>query len=141
LARHYDEGAVHMLEAALASVLVMAALFYVNSATLWTADGRSDDLRSMSSDVLNVLEYRDNSIEHPALGFALSSAAQWSDSSDELDADIVSMLPDGVYYYLETPYGGIGQRPVDGMGICSRPLVVYGGPGNVLDCKFILWRA
>lgn len=136
-----DEGAIHMLEAALASVLVMAALFYVNSPAVVPAGDRMDDLRALSSDMLNVLEYRPNSLEHPSLGFALSSAGQWGESSGALDADISRILPAGAHYFMETPYGSIGQRPADGMRICSTPFVAYGGPGDMLDCKLMLWRA
>lgn len=141
MARSLDEGAVHMLEAIMASVLVMAALVYVNTSAAWPVRDHSDDLMVLSSDILNVLQYRANSLEHPGLGFTLSSASQWHDSSGALGADISQMLPDGVHYYMETPYGGLGQKPVEGMKICTRPFVAYGGTGIMLDCQFILWRA
>jgi len=140
LARQPDEGAVHVLEAIMASVLVIAALVYVNTSGVEARD-RPDDLVALSSDILNVLQYRANSLEHPGLGLALSSAGQWHESSGALGADIGRILPDGVYYYLETPYGGLGQKPVDGMEVCSRPFVACGGDGKMLDCRMILWRA
>ncbi len=141
MARPPDEGAVHMLEAIMASVLVMAALVYVNTSAAWPVRDHPDDLKALSSDILNVLQYRANSLEHPGLGFVLSSPGQWHDSSGAMGADIGYMLPDGVFYYLETPYGGLGQKPADGMEVCSRPFVACGGDGKVLDCKMILWRA
>lgn len=140
MARQPDEGAVHVLEAIMASVLVIAALVYVNTSGVEARD-RPDDLVALSSDILNVLQYRANSLEHPGLGLALSSAGQWHESSGALGADIGRILPDGVYYYLETPYGGLGQKPVDGMEVCSRPFVACGGDGKMLDCRMILWRA
>jgi hypothetical protein len=136
-----DDGAVHVLEAIMASVLVVAALFYVNVSMAASARDRLDGLDALSADVLNVLQYRDNSLEHPAIGFALSSPGQWHDSSGALGADIGKMLPVGVFYYLETPYGGIGQRPADGIVVCPRPFVACGGDGKMLDCTMVLWRA
>lgn len=130
-----------MIEAVMASAMIMAVLFYVNSAPLWPAGERAVGLGPLSSDLLNVLEYRTNSLEHPALGFALSSPAQWNDSSDELAGDIGRMLPAGTYYFVETPYGSIGQRPAAGPSMYVRPFVAYGGAGKMLDCKLTLWRA
>ncbi len=139
--RPHDGGAVHMLEAVLASVLVLAVLAYVNASAAWPAPGHPEDLGILSSDVLCVLQYRAGSLEHPGLGFALSSRARWHDCSGALGADIGRMLPGGVNYCLETPYGGIGQRPAGGMEAHSTPFVVCGGDGKVLGCKLILWRA
>jgi len=141
LGRPRDEAAVHVLEAIMASVLIMAALAYVNASMPVPSSDRPDDLEILSSDVLNVLQYRDNSLEHPGLGFTLSSPARWQDSSGALGADIGHMLPDGVFYYLETPCGVLGQKPVDGVEVCSRPFVACGGDGKMLDCRMILWRA
>lgn len=135
-----DEGTVHMIEAALASIMVLAALFYVNSMVASPVEDRTDGLESISSDVINVLEYRANSIEHPALGFALSSNVQWDQSSGPLAVDIGHILPAGIFYYVETPYGAIGQKPANGVDVYTRPFVAYGGPGNILDCKLSLWR-
>ncbi len=130
-----------MFEAILASTLVLAALFYVNASAALPVREHPDDLAVLSADILNVLQYRVNSLEHPGLGFALSSPGQWQDSSDALGADIRLMLPGGVYYYLETPYGSLGQRPADGIEAYSRPFLSCGGDGMMLDCRIILWRA
>lgn len=130
-----------MFEALLASVLVMAALAYVNVSMAVPAHGRPDDLTALSSDMLNILQFKANSLEHPSLGFALLSADRWRDYSTALGADISCMLPEGVYYYLETPYGGLGQRPAGGMEVCSRPFVACGEDGKMLDCRMVLWRA
>jgi hypothetical protein len=130
-----------MLEAVMASVLVVAALVYVNTSAAWPVCDHPDGLKALSSDVLDVLQYRANSIEHPSLGFALSSPGQWHDSSAAIGADIGHMLPGDVFYYLETPYGGLGQRPADGSKVCSRPFVACGGDGKMLDCRMVLWRA
>jgi hypothetical protein len=135
-----EEGAVHLIEAALAAAMVMVVLFYVNSMACMPAEERVGGLEPLSSDLLNVLEFRVNALEHPALGFTLSSAAQWNDSSDELYADVLRMLPAGTYCYLETPYGCVGQRPAAGAGIYVRPFVASGYAG-MLDCKLTLWRA
>jgi hypothetical protein len=129
-----------MLEAVMATALVVAALAYVNASFAIRAHDSQDGLRAMSSDVLNVLQYRASSLEHPGLGFALSSPARWRDSSASLGDDLSRLLPDGVYYCMETPYGGLGQKPPGGAKIYSRPFVVCGGDGKMLDCKLILWR-
>ncbi|MDI6897135.1 DUF7262 family protein [Methanocella conradii] len=136
-----DDGAVHMLEAAVSSVLVVAVLFYINSAPLWPVDGRDDGLRLLSSDILSVLQYRANSPEHPSIGFALYSQEQWRECGNALGSDIERMLPAGVYYCLDTPYGSIGRMPSDGMSVYSRPFVAFGDTGKMLDCRLILWRA
>lgn len=141
MARSPDEGAVYMLEAIMASVLVVAALVYVNTSAAWPVCDYPEDLKALSADMLNVLQYRANSLEHPCLGFALSSPGQWHDSSGALGADIGRMLPDGVYYYFETPYGGLGQKPAEGMEVCSRPFMACGGDGKMLGCRMVLWRA
>ncbi len=130
-----------MFEAILASVLVMAALAYVNVSLAVPGHDPPEDLAALSSDMLNVLQYREDSLERPGLGLALSSADAWHDCSAALGADISRMLPDGVYYYLEAPYGSLGHKPVDGMEVCPRPFVACGGDGKMLDCQLILWRA
>jgi hypothetical protein len=137
---HDDAGVVHVMEAAMASVMVMAVLFYVNSTALMPGGGLDNGLRVMSSDILCVMEHRPNSIEHPALGPALSSATQWNESSSALDADIRHMLPAGVYFYMDTPYGAIGQSPADSMHVDILPFEAYGGAGQMLDCRLALWR-
>ncbi|HTY91148.1 MAG TPA: hypothetical protein VMC84_08240 [Methanocella sp.] len=136
-----DGGAVHLIEAALATVIVIGALYYVNSAAPLTHAGRDDSLGLLSSDMLNVMEFRAGSIEHPSLGFTLSSAAQWNDSSDELSADILHTLPPGTYYFMETPYGTIGQSPATGADMYVMPFIACGDAGIMLDCKLTLWRA
>ena len=136
-----DDGVVHMLEAIMASVLVIAALFYVNSSAVMPPADKQKDLGILSSDLVNVLTYRDNSIEHPSLGFTLSSESQWNDSKNTMGSDLESMLPNSVYYYMETPYGEIGNKPADGVKTFSRPFLVYGGNTRILDCKLVLWRS
>jgi hypothetical protein len=136
----HDDAVVHVMEAALASVMVMAVLFYVNSAATLPAANSDDGLKVMSSDLLCVLEHRPNSIENPSLGPALSSPAAWNDSSSALDADITHMLPAGVFYYMDTPYGAIGKSPADGIHVDTMPFEAYGGAGQMLDCRLVLWR-
>jgi hypothetical protein len=136
----YDDGVIHMLEAIMASVLVVAALFYVNSSVVMPPADKQEELGILSSDLVNVLMYRDNSLAHPDLGFALSSGSQWNDSKDALGSDLESMLPDGVYYYLATPYGELGNKPANGVKTFSRPFLAYGGGTRILDCKLVLWR-
>lgn len=135
-----DEGAVHLIEAALATAMVMAALFYVNSMAPAPAEGRPGGLEALSADLLSVLEFRGNSLEHPALGFTLSSATQWIESSDELYEDILHMLPSGTYCYMETPYGTIGRRPAAGASLYVRPFIACDDDGKMLDCKLTMWR-
>ncbi len=135
-----DEGAVHLIEATLAAAMVMAALFYVNNMAPQPSEGRPDGLEAFSADLLNVLEYRGNSLEHPALDFTLSSDTQWKESSDELYEDILHMLPPGTYCYMETPYGTIGRRPATGASLYVRPFIACDDEGGMLDCKLTLWR-
>ena len=141
----HDDGAVHMLEATLASVLVISTLVAVNSFPVRLSGESGDELGMVAADILNVVIYGDSSIEHPGVGFSLSSPAQWENSSPALGADIGKMLPAGVHYYLATPYGTLGRTAVDGAVSCSRPFVAYSGfdngTGQMLDCKLVLWRA
>lgn len=137
---HDDAGAVYLIEAALAAVAVIGVLCYVNSLAPATAGG-PDGLAAMSSDLLNVIEFRPASLEHPSLGLAAASAARWNESSDELYADILHMLPPGTYCYLETPYGTTGVRPADGADMYARPFIASGEGGAMLDCRLTLWRA
>lgn len=136
----HDDGAVHMIEAAVSSILVAAVLLYI-SAQPWPVDGGDDSLRLLSSDILNVLQYRVGSPERPSLGFALYSESQWIESKDALGEEIERMLFPGVYYCLDTPYGHIGRMPPDGMEIYSRPFVAFCDKGSMLECRLILWRA
>lgn len=140
----HDAGAVHMLEAILASVLVISTLFLASSYAIRHPES-CDDLSVLSSDILNVMTYRDSSLEHPGLGFTLSSPGRWKDYSSAMGADIEKMLPKGVFYYIATPYGILGATPADGARTASRPFIAYsrpdGGPGEMLDCKLVLWRA
>jgi hypothetical protein len=141
----YDDGAVHMLEAILASVLVISTLVMVNSYTVRHVNDGGNGLATLSSDILNLITYRDNSIEHPGLGFTLSSMEQWNNSSLALGADIEKMLPAGVYYHMATPYGTLGNIPAERARGYSRPFIAYSGfghgTGEMLDCKLVLWRA
>jgi hypothetical protein len=141
---HRDDGAVHMLEAILASVLVISTLFMASSYALRHPES-SGDLSILASDILNVMTYKDSSLEHPGLGFTLLSPGRWKDYSSTLGADIEKMLPKGVFYYVATPYGTLGPMPADGSRTASVPFIAYsrpdGGPGEMLDCKLVLWRA
>jgi hypothetical protein len=141
----YDDGAVHMLEAVLASVLVISTLVMVNSYMVRHVSDGGDDLAKLSSDILNLITYRDNSLEHPGLGFTLSSMEQWNNSSSTLGADIEKVMPAGVYYHMSTPYGTLGKAPAERARGYSRPFIAYsgfgGGAGEMLDCKLVLWRA
>ena len=136
-----DEGAVHLIEAVMAAAMVLAVLYYMGSMMPASSEGRTSGLETLSSDLISVLEFRGNSLEHPSLGFTLSSADRWNDSSDELYADADRMLPAGTYCYIDTPYGDIGRRPASGSNICVKPFMASGDGGTMLDCKLILWRA
>ena len=141
---HGDDGAVHMLEAILASTLVISTLFLASSNAIRHPES-SGDLSILSSDILNVMAHKDSSLEHPCLGFTLSSPGRWKDYSSALGADIKKMLPKGVYYYMATPYGTLGAMPADGARTASMPFIAYSRPddcpGEMLDCKLVLWRA
>jgi hypothetical protein len=134
-----------MIEALLAAAIVISTLVLVNTYTVMPERDSGDDLEMLSLDILNVISYKDNSLEHPGLGFTLLSPEQWKKSSIALGADIGEMLPAGVYYYMATPYGTLGMRPADGSSVNSRPFIAYSssenGSGQMLDCKLVLWRA
>ena len=136
-----DEGAVHLIEAAIAAAIVMAVLYYLSSVAPMQAEPQGSGLEDISSDILSILEFRANSLDHPSLGFALSTMARWNDSSSRIYADAVRTLPAGTYCYIETPYGSIGQRPAGECTVYVKPFIASGDGGAMLDCELVLWRA
>lgn len=138
---HDDNGAIHMLESALATVLLLSTLAYINSCVMAPAAEDTPDLRLMSADITHVLSYRSSSVEHPNLSYAFSSPVCWGRSSGHLGHDIRDMLPHGTYYYFSSPYGELGDRPPDGVGMCARPIEIFSDAGEtIMDCELILWR-
>lgn len=136
-----DAGAIHMIEALMATVLLASILYYVNSMPSMAGQESNDDLRVISSDILNVLTYRQSTVSHPDLSHMLSSYTGWDENSAILDRDIRDMLPENVGYYLCTRYGSIGDAPPEGASVYARPFQVYSaGIHDMSECTLVLWR-
>ena len=58
-----DHGAVHMLEAILATALLISMLAYMNANITAPASSEHDGLEPLSGDIINVLMYRNNTVE------------------------------------------------------------------------------
>jgi hypothetical protein len=100
-----------------------------------------EDLRTLSSDLLNMLEYRSNLPAHPDLAHVISSQADWEAKAPVLDADIRSMLPAGTRYCITTPAGSIGDEPPDYAPKYVRPFEAFMTDTNtIVECKLIIWR-
>lgn len=136
-----DHGAVHMLEAVLATVLLISVLAFMNANITTPVSSEHDSLGSLSGDIINVLMYRNNTVEDPGLAHVMSSPKEWKNDSAILGMSIAKMLPAGVHYYLQSPYGELGERPPSCVKTYARPFIVYCEDGEkVEECELILWR-
>ncbi len=137
------EGALHMIEAVIGAFLMLSCVACLNAMPhgyLQESD-RDDDLRTMSADLLYILEYRDNRPGHPGLAQTLSMPTVWDEQSAAIESDIRSILPSGVRACLVTPYGDAGDYPPDGVVMYTRPFLGFRlDTHEALDCKLILWR-
>jgi hypothetical protein len=136
-----DHGAVHMLEAILATVLLITVLAYMNANITAPASGERDGPVPLSGDIINVLMYRDNTVEHPGLALVMSSPEEWKKDSANMGDSIEEMLPDGVHFYLQSLYGDLGEKPPSYVNTYARPFIVYcEGEDKMEECELILWR-
>lgn len=136
-----DRGAVHMLEAILATVLLISVLAYMNVNTAAPGSSEHDDLGPLSGDILNVLMYRNNTVEDPGLAHVMSSLKEWKDDSAVMGTSIEEMLPEGVHYDLQSPYGELGDRPPSYTKTYARPFTVYCEDEEKMEeCELILWQ-
>ncbi len=136
-----DTGAIYTAEAAVAAILListLAAIMYVQPGN----PGQStEDLRTISSDLLNILEYRSNLPAHPSLAHVISSQADWGAKAPVLEADIRSVLPPGTRFYMTTPVGSIGDVPPDYAQKYVRPFEAFMTETNtIVECKLTIWR-
>lgn len=136
-----DDGAVHMLEAILATVMIIAMLAYMNANVQASSSGAYDGLRPLSGDILDVLMYRSNTVIDPGLAHVMSSPEEWNDDAATMGESIDAMLPDGTHYYLRSPYGELGERPPSFVKSYARPFAVYcESEGRMEECELVLWR-
>ncbi len=136
-----DEGAVHMLEAILASVMVIATLAYMNANVQALSSAAYDDLPPLSDDILNVLMYRSNTVSDPGLAHVVSSREEWNSDAAVMGESIREMLPAGTHYYLRSPYGELGEMPPSFVRSYARPFAVYcKSDGRMKECELVLWR-
>jgi hypothetical protein len=138
--RKDDGGAIFTAEAVLASILVLSLVACLSMTTTGVGENTCD-LDTMSGDLLDLLEHRENTPSHPNLGIALSSPDSWERQKDALEADVKSMMPAGVHYHLSTPYGTIGERPPGVTPTSVRPFQSYRyDSGTIVECSLALWR-
>lgn len=136
-----DHGAVHMLEAILATVLLISTLAYMNANIAAPVLSEHNGLGPLSGDIMNVLMYRNNTVEDPGLTHVMSSEKEWKNDSTIMGASIEDMLPENVHYYLQSPYGELGERPPSYIETYSRPFTVYCQDEKKMEeCELILWR-
>ena len=136
-----ETGAVYTVEAAFAAILLISTLALI--VHLQPADPQpgTEDLRVLSEDMLNILEYRGNLPGHPDLAHAVASQAEWDARAPELEADVRSMLPPGTRFYLSTPFGSAGDAPPEYAPRHVRPFQAFVPEMNTIaECKLILWR-
>ncbi len=136
-------GAMHMIEAIIGAILMLscvACLSAMPRAYLQESDC-DDELRTMSADLLYILEYRDSQPEHPGLARLLSLPGVWDEQSTAIVSDMRNALPTGVRACLVTPYGYAGDYPPDGAAMYTRPFLGFRQDTlETVDCKLILWR-
>lgn len=136
-----DWGAIYTAEAVLAALLIVftvATILYVQPGS----PGQSPaDLRGLSGDLLNVLEYRENLPSHPNLAAVVTSRADWEARAPLLEEDIRDALPDGTRFYLVTPFGAAGDPPPAKAPRYVRAFEAFvAESGEVRECQLILWR-
>ena len=136
-----DSGAVHMLEAILATVLLLYVRAYMNANIHAPASGENDAHGSLSGDILNALMYRNNTVEDPGLAHVMSSQKEWDKDSASMGTAIEGMLPDGMHYYVLSRYGELGDKPPSYVNAYARPFTVYCEDDEKMEeCEMVLWR-
>ena len=136
-----DRGAIYTAEAAFAAILLLATLAGIMYVQPGDPGQCPEDLRILSSDLLNILEYRSNLPAHPNLAYVICSQADWKAKAPVLDEDVRSMLPAGTRFYMTTPAGSIGDAPPDYAPKYVRPFEAFARETNtIVECKLILWR-
>ena len=140
--RTSNVGAVYTVEAAFAAVLLISALALIVHMQPAESPADTDDLRIMSSDLLNIMEHRGNLPGHPDLAHAIASGADWEARAPQIEADIRQMLPPGSRFFLTTPFGEAGDAPPDYAPKYVRPFQAFVPETNTIaECRLIIWRA
>lgn len=130
-----------MLEAILATALLISVLAYMNANITAPASSEHDGLGPLSGDIVNMLMYRNNTVENPGIIHVMSSPNEWKNDSAIMGASIEGMLPASVHYLLQSPYGELGERPPSDVKTYSRPFVVYyQDDEKTEECELVLWR-
>lgn len=136
-----ETGAIYTVEAAFAAVLLIATLAIILQIQPSHPQQDTEDLRVLSADVLNILEYRYNLPGHPDLAHVISSQADWDARSQAMQADVRSMLPPGARFYMSTPFGDTGDVPPEYAPKYVRPFEAFAPETNsIVECKLIIWR-
>jgi hypothetical protein len=135
------EGALHVIEAVMAALLMFSALACVQSISGYTPRESSDDMTQMTTDLLYILEHRENQPGHPGLEQALSSQWAWDKLWPALESDLRSRMPAGYRVYLKTPYGDTGDCPPDVAPKAVRSFLAYRQETcEMIDCSLVVWR-
>jgi hypothetical protein len=141
LQRMNDKGAVYMLEAILATVLLISVLAYMNANITAPTYGEHDSLKPLADDIINILMYRNNTVEAPGLIHVMSSSEEWKNDSAVMGTCIKAMLPESVHYHFQSPYGELGEIPPTDVQSYSRPFITYCEEDEKMEeCELILWR-
>ena len=136
-----DSAAVHTFEALVAAILIVSTLSWTLALHPTASPAGPDDLRALSSDLLNVLEYRGNLPDHPDLAHVIDSQESWDANSPLLDTDVRSMLPPGTKYYLTTQFGFRGDAPPESVQIYVRTFEAFRSDEKVIaEGKLMVWR-
>jgi hypothetical protein len=139
-----SEGALHMIEAAIAAFLIFSTLACIQTMAGHLSAESDDDqqqLRQMTTDLLYILEHGQNGPGHPGLAQALSSQTAWSEQSAALVSEMYSYVPAGYKVYLCTPCGDVGDCPPDLVSMSVRPFLAYRvETGEIMDCSLVVWR-
>ncbi len=134
-------GAIHVIEAIVSAFLVLSCITCLNAVIPGSSGNGDADLIVMSSDLLHILQYRENRPGHPGLAPALYSPEAWAEQSAAIEADMSGLLPPGIRACMVTPCGKAGDFPPDGAITYSRPFLAYRQDTHeAMDCKLILWR-
>ena len=135
------EGALHMIEAIIAAFLMFSALACLQSISGHTPRESSDDMTQMTTDLLYILEHRENRPGHPGLAQALSTQSAWNKLWPVLESDLRSRMPAGYRVCLKTPYGDTGDCPPDIAPKAIRPFLAYRRETReMIDCCLVVWR-
>lgn len=136
-----DSGALHLTEAVMSAILIVSTMAGVLSIQHYDTPAEAQDLHMISSDLLYLLEYRENLPGHPRLAETIASPGDWDARADSLEKDVRSMLPEGIGFFLTTPYGTVGDLPPARASKHVRTFEAYRtDEKKIIQCQLVLWR-